>query len=70
MTKKNDIPCASEVVTAADAIEQINTLIESGFFSTYTQICLIRAINALSHQQCSVQDDIEMAEIRKRYGDD
>lgn len=66
----NDIPLASELVSAAEAIDQINSLIEGGKLNAYTQICLIRAMSALNHEIRIAHDEIEMAKVRERCGDD
>lgn len=48
MNNDRNIPLAKDVVTAKEAIVEINRLIETGTLSEYTQICLIRAISALN----------------------
>lgn len=70
MKINKDIPLASDVVSAEEAIDQINELIENGHLNAYTQICLIRAITALNDEIESARVEAEMAEVRRRCGDD
>lgn len=64
-------PQASDHVTATQAADLINSLIETGAFGEYAQICLIRAMNALGPEiKAEEVTETEMADARKECGDD
>ena len=65
-----EVPLASEVVSAAEAIETLNNLIEEGKLNAYTQICLIRAMSALNREIEWHEEEAEFAKVRRRCGDD
>lgn len=65
------IPQASDHVTAIQAADLINSLIENGAFSEYAQACLIRALHALGPEiRAEFVTETEMTEARKECGDD
>lgn len=64
-------PQASDYVTATQAADLINSLIETGAFSEYAQICLIRAMGALGPEIDTEEiTETEMTDARKECGDD
>ena len=64
-------PQASDSVTATQAADLINSLIETGAFSEYAQICLIRAMGALGPEiKAEEVTEEEMADARKEFGGD
>lgn len=63
-------PKASDIVSAEEAIKLINSLIETGVFSEYAQVCFIRAMSSLNREIELIEAEIEMAKVRERCGDD
>ena len=58
-------------VSATQAGDLINSLIETGAFSEYAQHCLIRAMAALGPEiKAEEVTEEEMADARKEFGDD
>ena len=53
-------------ISKDQSINLINDLIETGAFSEYAQVCLIKAMHALN----VMPDDAEIADVRARCGDD